>query len=997
MSFSNLEKEIKNYTDFNYQSLSSLSKLCQFFKTFGQEGKKFAKNTAKSLEEYMTELKKENNLNTMNKVNKDCNITTVNLTYSYFEKSFQNYLKFLETTFEKFEKIYGDEFSETIARYQKNTDDSLNKFNDLLNLLNDGKKRLEKYKYNYFSDCKSVIEQENKLIRLNDNKIIKQEEISKINSDLGKYINLSTCSEQSYKDEITKMNKLLENNEDTYTKIVKSFRECHNKKISELTRILKNFISDVLIFTKSQPSYIEKLDKIGNNIQISRDMILYDEKFNYYNDYQKRFLLEKFLDYRKFSKNLNRRTYSMENPTTNNSAGDTTLNYLFGFITGNSGTINTEKTENNVINEANNRKEKINMQVLMLGRNDSSFINKDLKAKNYQTFIKKILFNSEKINDNEYNDLLNELKKDTNPKNYIDSIDKFMSVLITFYKQNKIIKISNNDNLNSLSQILNNILNIASKSDQIFEICFMIIFVAETTMYFNPNNTYNKFYLCKLLSKNEIFKSTEFWTKLIDKKIALITEKSVKTEISKREQMQDYEKNEGGMLSYVKNVFMSNKMKENQELENEILYGQIYEEKLPMSTVLTLNEFIYHFSNFNFVENASGLIIEMSTKYKFDYSFVTYCIAELNSNIFSIKNKGNGDVGDTVKKLDYEQLYFNTENKKFKKILDKKLRGIIYSLKYVSVNEIPNLFAINKNYNKALKKIIYKNILIKYRDMDIKKHLNIWKIIMNYNENKQKYNYNEIKEKITKIEKDNPKNKSMEVIDLDVNRTFFENDKEANRIKISYILKSISTECPNINYSQGMNFIAAFLLNICENEEEAFYLFISLLNTSDYGKLFTNELANLKKFFYVFERLLNILLPELFNYLKVNNVKMSYFTSSWFITLFTDTYSSLKEKGNIKLLLRVWDMFLFSGCKSILKVGISMLKNYESKIMSLPFEELLRFLISDIKTDFFQKSTYDELMKISINFKIDSSLISDIESEFEMKKSLPENYQKLFE
>ena len=181
MSFSNLEKEIKNYTDFNYQSLSSLSKLCQFFKTFGQEGKKFAKNTAKSLEEYMTELKKENNLNTMNKVNKDCNITTVNLTYSYFEKSFQNYLKFLETTFEKFEKIYGDEFSETIARYQKNTDDSLNKFNDLLNLLNDGKKRLEKYKYNYFSDCKSVIEQENKLIRLNDNKIIKQEEISKSN------------------------------------------------------------------------------------------------------------------------------------------------------------------------------------------------------------------------------------------------------------------------------------------------------------------------------------------------------------------------------------------------------------------------------------------------------------------------------------------------------------------------------------------------------------------------------------------------------------------------------------------------------------------------------------------------------------------------------------------------------------------------------------------------------------------------------------------------
>ena len=810
-------------------------------------------------------------------------------------------------------------------------------------------------------------------------------------------MNSSESSEQLYKNEITKMNRLLENNEETYTKIVKLFRESHNKKISNLTKILKSFIADVFKFTQTQPTYMEKLENIGNNIQVSRDMILYDEKFNFYNDYQKRFLPEKFLDYRKFSKNLTRRSCNIENSTTNNSGGDTAFNYLFGFITGNSGTGNNEKSENNTINEINDRKENLSKQVLMLGRNDSSFINKDLKAKNYQSFINKILLKSQKINESEYNDLLSNMKKNTDSKNYIDNIVKFMSVLITFYKLNKIIKISNNDNLNSLSQILNHILDIASKNEEIFEICFMIIFVAETTMYFNPDNSYNKFYLCKLLSTNEIFKNTEFWTKLIDKKIELITEKSVKTEISKREQLQDYDNNGGGVMSYVKNVLMPNKAKENQQLENEILYGQIYEEKLPMSTVLTINEFIYHFSNFNFVENASGLIVEMSTKYKFDNSFVTYFLAELNSNIFSIKNKGNGEVGDTVKKLDYDKLFFSIENKKFKKVLDNKLRNIIYSLKYIPINELPNLLAVNKTFNKALKKIIYKNILLKYRDMDIKKHLNIWKVIMNYNEYKKIYNYKEIKAKITSYEKDSPNHKYMEIIDLDVNRTSFENDKELNRKKIGCILKSISNECPNINYSQGMNFIAAFLVNICEDEEEAFYLFISLLKTSDYGKLFTNELANLKKYFYVFERLLNILLPELFNYLRVNNVKMSYFTSSWFITLFTDTYTSLKKKGNIKLLLRIWDMFLFSGCKSILKVGISMLKNYESKIMSLPFEELLRFLISDIKTDFFQNSNYDELMKISINFKIDSNLISNIESEFEMKKNLPDNYQKLFE
>ena len=86
-----------------------------------------------------------------------------------------------------------------------------------------------------------------------------------------------------------------------------------------------------------------------------------------------------------------------------------------------------------------------------------------------------------------------------------------------------------------------------------------------------------------------------------------------------------------------------------------------------------------------------------------------------------------------------------------------------------------------------------------------------------------------------------------------------------------------------------MNFIAAFLLNINGDEEEAFYLFLSLLLTSDYGNLFLKELENLKEYFYVFERILDILLPELYNHLKLNNIKVSFFISPWFITLFTDT------------------------------------------------------------------------------------------------------------
>ena len=41
MSYSNLEKELKEYSDYNKQAIITISKLSQFFKSFGQQGKKF--------------------------------------------------------------------------------------------------------------------------------------------------------------------------------------------------------------------------------------------------------------------------------------------------------------------------------------------------------------------------------------------------------------------------------------------------------------------------------------------------------------------------------------------------------------------------------------------------------------------------------------------------------------------------------------------------------------------------------------------------------------------------------------------------------------------------------------------------------------------------------------------------------------------------------------------------------------------------------------------
>ena len=155
-----------------------------------------------------------------------------------------------------------------------------------------------------------------------------------------------------------------------------------------------------------------------------------------------------------------------------------------------------------------------------------------------------------------------------------------------------------------------------------------------------------------------------------------------------------------GMFNMMKNVFGNKKDIENQKIENEILYGQIYNEKLPNYCAKVLDIYLEHFSNFNLEhKQASEIITDMSSKYKFDYSYVTYFIAKLNSNICAnLKSQNNSNIN---KKIDYNQLYINRLDKKISKhITDPTMSVIIHSMKYLNSEELPNLFAVNKSYNK---------------------------------------------------------------------------------------------------------------------------------------------------------------------------------------------------------------------------------------------------------------------------------------------------------
>ena len=945
MNYANLEKEITLHRDLGKQVQLTLSKFLLFFKTFSRSGIIFIDKSKKSLDEFFQELFKENHT------------TTNNISLSNFYQDFKQYLDKLKELFSKIDKEMSDKLSDHINKYQATNEDTINVLYSILIKLNDNKTKLEKVKHNYFDACKITMDQEKKIKGKNRYKEI-----------LSKYENISENQKQIYKEELNKFNKVLEENEEQYIEAINKYQNKHKEKLKFLVGVLNKFQGYCNELTEFNKDFLTKLERSIQFVNIKRDMEYFVQDTNYINENKKRFLKEQFLDYEIFKKKTEK---SQNNKDNRGFDGDSSIN------------LNNSELKYNISYEQS-------LKILNLGKYTEEEIKiEDEESKTINNNIEELLNSENKLSEDKYVNLMKFV--DNNNKN----IRIFANLLVNHYKGNKFVKIQNIDNLKLLSDIICLILVCAHNNKEIFDICFILIFVAEKTIYFSKDDIFNKQYLCRFIPNRTIFSSINFWKDLMNAHINMMADVLTRKEIEKREKIKLKENNKNnGMFNIMKNMFGNKKDIENQKIENEILYGQIYNEKLPNYCVKVLNKYMNHFSNFNIEhKEASELIVEMSIKYKFDYSYVTYFLAELNSNICININKNGNNLQqkekNSIQKIDYNQLYLNRLDKKISKhITDPTMRIVIYSLKYLDYDEIPKLLPLNKLYNKTLSKIIYKNLLIKTaKDLEISKHILIWKTLLNCTETKIKYDYEAIKQEVSK----NSKNvKNGDIIHLDVLRTTFDSDNDLKQIKIGNILKAIAYTLPKLNYCQGMNYIAAFFFNITNNEEESFYIFLSLLISTEYGKLFEKDLQKLKKYFYVFERLISILLPELYHHFQENNVDVSYFLSPWLITLFTNIYKNIKDRNNPLILLRIFDLFIFSGWKSIIKIGISLLKNYESKLMNLSAEDLFSYLIGGIcKTVFFQNEYYDELMKTMINFKIDSYLISNVENEYELRESLP--------
>jgi hypothetical protein len=303
-----------------------------------------------------------------------------------------------------------------------------------------------------------------------------------------------------------------------------------------------------------------------------------------------------------------------------------------------------------------------------------------------------------------------------------------------------------------------------------------------------------------------------------------------------------------------------------------------------------------------------------------------------------------------------------------------------YVLEFISVAELPNLLCVNKTWRSSL----YPYILhIRIRKISHRSsHSNRYKL---WHSSLKISSYSDLKyfERLHSLEQQNiEEGKYFKVIEMDLSRTY-QNHPIIKLQPLSNILNVYSIYSPEIGYCQGMNFIVGTLYLVFQDEEATFTALVSLVERFNLKHMFMLNDSMLKLLFYQLDRLISIILPDLGQALKALEVKSFNFASGWFITLFSMTLKKHEE-----LLLKLWDILLIDGFKSIFKIAVTILRRVSKRLIVKDFDEIMTML-SDISLSQNLAIFSEDFVEEVYNMKLSNSLLKYIEDEYILQ---PEKY-----
>ena len=865
-------------------------------------------------------------------------------------------------------------------------DEYLNKINSMdiiISSLENQNDRIENLKSLYYKEYEIVEKMEKESIKT-ANKNISSKEINDLHNKLLKQRGIMENKSLLYRKEINIANQLYSDYENNYKNILNELGKIEEKKRIFIRKIIQKYLES---FHSSLTYFNGILNMFQNNINqydISKDIIEFKKNCTknnpILNNKWNKFIFQSYDKYKSEQNNIinindiNGNDYYEED--------DALKSLIQGIESGQLMKVDKIEKISSEISESELFKE-------------ANYDNEYFKKSDYEETSVKNFCTSIIGPNNILDDLLNKILSIINKSDEMFYI-KFFQIFIEQQKSSIFYKFSNFLNLAQFNNIIINILanlNLDDIKSISYELLHTIILISEQTYFENT-------FLCALLCKNKVFRDKNIWIKLIDSRIVKKINKKIKSLVDKNKSL--FFTRPYAISNIITNIFQLNK---NYIIESTDLFNYIDDyDKIALDEKKDLNEndtpkyihsiiknFINHMCNFNYgLENSSDLVMEICNKYKVKMENINFYVLYLNTSFYTIRTQFQNKKLNDKKMEKIKELYSLTPYTLQLKypcslITDKEKIIVLKNVsKYFEDKDLINIFYLNKNTSKALIKKVYLKRLSNDK-ITLKKRIRIWKAFLKYNNLKKIYIYENIKKD---IQNKKIKTKYDQLIELDIKRTNFKRNKEESRKKVEYILKACSYTASNVGYCQGMNFIISFLYEIIQNEEDCFYIMLGLLTLTDFMEIFIGDLNKLKVFYYILEKLIYLKLPEIYECLKINNVSMNFFSSSYFITLFTNVYPSFPEIEN-KVLIKAWDVFIIQGWKSFFSSLLAILEYNKEGILNCKGDELMTYLITIMaKSDIFKSENVEIFCKLRKKYKITFNIIKNLEEEIAIESTI---------
>uniref|UniRef100_A0A8C3G2D0 Ecotropic viral integration site 5 n=1 Tax=Cyclopterus lumpus TaxID=8103 RepID=A0A8C3G2D0_CYCLU len=273
---------------------------------------------------------------------------------------------------------------------------------------------------------------------------------------------------------------------------------------------------------------------------------------------------------------------------------------------------------------------------------------------------------------------------------------------------------------------------------------------------------------------------------------------------------------------------------------------------------------------------------------------------------------------------------------------------------------------VRKKKEKQLKDLVKGGIPHHFRAI-------VWQLLCNAQNMPIKDQYSELLKMTSPYEK---------LIRRDIARTYPEHDffKEKDSLGqevLFNVMKAYSLVDREVGYCQGSAFIVGLLL-MQMPEEEAFCVFVKLMQDYRLRELFKPSMAELGLCMYQFEYMIQEQLPELHMHFQSQSFHTSMYASSWFLTIFLTSFP-------LPVATRIFDIFMCEGLEIVFRVGLAILQMNQTELIQLDMEGMLQHFQRVIPHQL--DSGPDKVIQAAYQVKYNAKKMKKLEKEYTTIKS----------